>query len=156
MKIRNSFVTNSSSSSFILGFKDEDSIEDTLANDKTYDYLDRIYKDCSNEKKMNLEEMIKLYKEEMEGRVYYDLIYKYEKENGYLSWEELKQLTETKEFKAACEDELNQRIEMLKNDAENMSVFVQVEYSDDSACGRELEYEIVPRLKCCLHRFSYH
>lgn len=155
MKIRNSFVTNSSSSSFILGFKDEDSIEDTLACDRTYDYFDRIYEDCSNAKKMNLEEMIEAYKEETESGIYYELIRKYEKENGELPWEELKKITETKEFKDACEDVLNQRIEILKKDAKDMSVFVQVGYSDDNG-EDELEHEIVPRLKCCLHRFSYH
>lgn len=155
MKIRNSFVTNSSSSSFILGFKDEDSIEDTLACDKTYDYFDRIYEDCSNEKKMNLEEMIEVYKEEMESWIYYGLIHKYEKENGYLSWEERQKIVETKEFKDACENELNQRIETLKEDAKDMSVFIQVEYSDNIG-ENELEHEIVPRLKCCLRRFSHH
>ena len=46
MRVRKGFVTNSSSSSFILGFKDEDSIARTLAEDNVYDYFSTIYQDC--------------------------------------------------------------------------------------------------------------
>ncbi len=63
MKKRNGFVTNSSSSSFILGFKNEDSIFSTLSKENLGKYFEIVYRDCMSAKKMSLSEVLELYRE---------------------------------------------------------------------------------------------
>lgn len=156
MKMRNGHVTNSSSSSFILGFKDEDSIAKTLAYDNTYGYFETIYHDCLEAEKMDIETMLNNYREYLEDVIPYSLTYRYEKEHRYLTWDEACELRKTDEFKKLCEDEINRLIDELRKNAEGNSIFVKVEYSDDTSAGAELEFEIMPDLDCCLRRISHH
>ena len=152
-KIRNGFVTNSSSSSFILGFKDEDSIAKTLADDDTYGYFETIYQDCLEAEKMDIETMLNNCRESIYWDAFYDL--EYELENR-MNWDEIFEFTKTDEFKKLVEEETDKRINELRKDAEGKSIFVEVEYEDHSLSGSELEHDIVPYLDCCLEVFSNH
>ena len=156
MRIRNGFVTNSSSSSFILGFKDEDSIARTLAEDNVYEYFSTIYQDCLDAEKMDLETMLNNYKEEIEYDVSWNILNKYKKKHGYLSWNEVYKFKNTDEFKEKYKKELNKYIEKLRKEAEGNSIFVEVEYEDHTEAGSELEHDIMPYLKCCLRINSHH
>ena len=152
-KVRNGFVTNSSSSSFILGFKDEDSIAKTLADDNTCGYFETIYHDCLESEKMDIETMLDNCRESIYWEVFYNLEYKLEER---MNWNEIFEFTKTDEFKKLVEEETDKRINELRKDAEGKSIFVEVEYEDHTVEGSELEHDIVPYLKCCLTRFSHH
>lgn len=152
-KVRNGFVTNSSSSSFILGFKDEDSIAKTLADDNTCGYFETIYHDCLESEKMDIETMLDNCRESIYWEVFYNLKYKFEER---MNWNEIFEFTKTDEFKKLVEEETDKRINELRKDAEGKSIFVEVEYEDHSLSGSELEHDIVPYLDCCLKRFSNH
>lgn len=152
-KVRNGFVTNSSSSSFILGFKDEDSIAKTLADDDTYGYFETIYHDCLESEKMDIETMLNNCREDIYWDAFYDLEYSLE---NRMNWDEIFEFTKTNEFKKFVEEETDKRINELRKDAEGKSIFVEVEYEDHTVEGSELEHDIVPYLKCCLTRFSHH
>lgn len=152
-KIRNGFVTNSSSSSFILGFKDKDSIAKTLADDNTCGYFETIYQDCLEAEKMDIETMLNNCRESIYWDAFYDL--EYELENR-MNWDEIFEFTKTDEFKKLVEEETDKRINELRKDAEGKSIFVKVEYEDHSLSGSELEHDIVPYLDCCLEVFSNH
>lgn len=152
-KVRNGFVTNSSSSSFILGFKDEDSIAKTLADDNTCGYFETIYHDCLESEKMDIETMLDNCRESIYWEVFYNLEYKLEER---MNWDEIFEFTKTDEFKKLVEEETDKRINELRKDAEGKSIFVEVEYEDHSLSGSELEHDIVPYLDCCLKRFSNH
>lgn len=152
-KIRNGFVTNSSSSSFILGFKDKDSIAKTLADNNTCGYFETIYQDCLEAEKMDIETMLNNCRESIYWDAFYDL--EYELENR-MNWDEIFEFTKTDEFKKLVEEETDKRINELRKDAEGKSIFVEVEYEDHSLSGSELEHDIVPYLDCCLEVFSNH
>ena len=152
-KVRNGFVTNSSSSSFILGFKDEDSIAKTLADDNTCGYFETIYHDCLESEKMDIETMLDNCRESIYWEVFYNLEYKLEER---MNWNEIFEFTKTDEFKKLVEEETDKRINELRKDAEGKSIFVKVEYEDHSLSGSELEHDIVPYLDCCLEVFSNH
>ena len=152
-KIRNGFVTNSSSSSFILGFKDEDSIAKTLADDNTCGYFETIYQDCLEAEKMDIETMLNNCRESIYWEVFYDL--KYDLEDK-MDWNKVYEFIETEEYKNLVKEETDRRIEILRKDAESKSVFVNVEYEDHSVEGSDLEHDIVPYLDCCLKVFNNH
>lgn len=152
-KVRNGFVTNSSSSSFILGFKDEDSIAKTLADDDTYGYFETIYHDCLEAEKMDIETMLNNCRESIYWEVFYDL--KYDLEDK-MDWNKVYEFIETEEYKNLVKEETDRRIEILRKDAESKSVFVNVEYEDHSVEGSDLEHDIVPYLDCCLKVFNNH
>lgn len=152
-KVRNGFVTNSSSSSFILGFKDEDSIAKTLADDNTCGYFETIYHDCLEAEKMDIETILNNCRESIYWEVFYNLEYKLEER---MNWDEIFEFTKTDEFKKLVEEETDKHINELRKDAEGKSIFVEVEYEDHSLSGSELEHDIVPYLDCCLKRFSNH
>ena len=152
-KVRNGFVTNSSSSSFILGFKDEDSIAKTLADDDTYGYFEIIYHDCLEAEKMDIETMLNNCRESIYWEVFYDL--KYDLEDK-MDWNKVYEFIETEEYKNLVKEETDRRIEILRKDAESKSVFVNVEYEDHSVEGSDLEHDIVPYLDCCLKVFNNH
>lgn len=149
MKIRNGFVTNSSSSSFILGFTNQESIAQDLLNDNTGKYYERILSDCLNAEKMDLDTVLMRYRDEIESNVELDMI------GGY-TWDEICELRKTKEYKDKFDELVDKKVEKLKKLADGKNVFVEIDYEDHSDDGALLEHEIVPNLKSCLMRISWH
>ena len=72
MKIRKGFVTNSSSSSFILGFKSEESIKEELQKENLEEeYFEEILRDVMEAAKLDREDVLEGYSEE----IYYQTLW---------------------------------------------------------------------------------
>lgn len=164
MKIRSDYVTNSSSSSFILSFKNEDSIYDTLkeqfpTNIKTgWSYGDSGYL-CQllNE----IEEANRLTHDDVKEIIEYEnwnirceLEEILEKNMSYL---EISNFFETDEGQKMIDDAYKEKIDRIMKDIGEDQVIVEIDHGD-SGDGEDgvLENEILPNLECTRAIFSHH
>ncbi len=151
MKIRTDYVTNSSSSSFILGFNNSGDIADTIKNElPSYwreDVIQEVISDVENGI-TSKEDAIKFYQDNIDtyfikfhGKDWFDL-----------SREELKS-QEYKDFIQQVRDSRSKEFSESLNEYEVISI---VEYEDDTSLGSELEHDIMPCLDCTIQRISHH
>ena len=157
MKIRNDFVTNSSSSSFILGFTSENRIKDELLKDSMSILVEHIVlDDVLKAEKFGKEKVEKIIREELSYVARYRVMDKYEMDgynfdfvHNYIDSVEGK-----KEIEKYIQDIVDKSMKRIKED--NLSVFVEVEYSDDWTDEQALERDIMPYLKSTVIDFSHH
>lgn len=159
MKIRNDYVTNSSSSSFIVGFKSENDIDSQLKEsmakcDSIYRY-DEVLRDIKNHK-ITKEYALEIFKDEVRWDVEFYLENSYERKlGGYTSF---KKWIKKKENKKAFDDAINSKVDELykrfKEKIDDCEYLAEVEYCDHS--DGDLEHEIMPYLDCTIKRFSHH
>lgn len=166
MKIRTDYVTNSSSSSFILSFKDEESIYSTLKEqfptdieagwsygDKGYfhqlldeiEYADRL---TENDIKRIIEEENWSIRWEIEEKLSHEKNMSYSESRDYFKTEEGQKMLDD-----ACKEEIDKIMRAIGDD----KVVVEVEHGDGGE-GEDgiLEHEILPALDCMKIRFSHH
>lgn len=126
MKHRSDFVTNSSSSSFILAFSSKENMESELLKENLpEEVFNRIYSDCTCKSETISKQAA---------------VSEFSKN---ISW-----YTESNKAKKWISD--------LESRLENKDYIITIEYSDDTLDGSELEHDIIPNLKCCAARISYH
>lgn len=152
MKIREDFVTNSSSSSFIMAFKDDDKWS-------SYDYFADYCNDLFYDSFYNLIEHLQKNKENIDKEKALELLYWYYsyeyrmelidyllKREDYESWKEYYgaklELEESEDFKEKVNAHVNQNEEYLakKKQIEEADLVVQGEIWDSS--GGLLEWAI--------------
>lgn len=152
MKIRKGFVTNSSSSSFILGFTSEENIKKELEAEDLKEYFDEVLEDVMRATKLTKDEVLKGYSKEIYYDTLWDLEYRLD-----VPYDKKFEIRETKEFQNKLNKAITDRVSELEEDMQGYSVFVEINYSDnDGLMYSTLEHHVAPNMNCCLAVISHH
>ena len=159
MKIRNDFVTNSSSSSFILGFTSSENINEELSRGfpaNNSEQFETVLKDVENAEQFDKDEAIKRIREEMKYHARSSVEEVYRRRTG-CSYIDAIDYVETEEGKKEVEDYLEKIVSDVVSNMNGKSIFVELSYSDnDGSYYSELEHEIMPDIESTMISMSHH
>ena len=160
MKIRTDFVTNSSSSSFILGFSSEENITKELIDgfpSWAMDSAGIVLKDSLSHERITKEEVLNEIEEYLEWNEKYVIAYNLQSQHG--GWSKaISYLETTEEGKKLVADRIQKKMNEYRQKVDRNNVFVELEYSDNE-CGDGhpgLEFDVMPNVKSVVCTFNNH
>ena len=162
MKVRRSFVTNSSSSSFILAYNKnelEENIRKQLNRkynkedaNEYFEYLMRFINKVDNEKQN------KEFFNQIEKSLYW--VYRYalqdELEHKGMDYLEIRNFIKSDKGKNEIEKRIKKRMEEIKTQVKSFNTIKKIRITDDYEPLSSLEKEVVENLQECIQKFDEH
>lgn len=156
MKIRTDFVTNSSSSSFILAFTDKDKIAEELAANWPTEYpleLGRAFADTLEAEPLSKKELLDIIKESCEWDIEYNLAQQYQNDHN-CSYREARDYMQSPIGQEMVKKEITKILNKVRRKLKDKNYFVDISYSDHEYY--ELEQEIMPHAAPTVYVINQH